>query len=413
MGWVLAAEVVSITLCAVYFLGGGSWLRHFGFSVCYIFASVPWPATVEYHVIQGLAEAATTVSVAILNLFHIAAVQHGNVIEVKTGLLGVDEACSGIRSLQATLVVSLFFGEIYRQSWLRRIALVLFGALIAFLSNVGRTVALSAVAAKDGPEAISKWHDPLGFLTFAVCLLLIWGLVRLISGRLPKLMPSKTAEVITFPKRVAFGLGAWVLVTVVGTEVWYRSHETDGKAQWSVAWPVYKRDFSDVKLSEGELDALACNERRSAEWTNSDDSHWMAFFFRWDKGPSKSRILARMHRPENCFPAAGYKLRADRGNINVQLQDLSIPFHAMDFELQGERVHVFFCLWEDGLKPSERPRIQDEWNPVARLESVLFGKRNLGQQVLEIVVSGYDTFEEAEAAFRREIGGIIELPVGR
>ena len=80
----------------------------------------------------------------------------------------------------------------------------------------------------------------------------------------------------------------------------------------------------------------------------------------------------------------------------------------MDFERERERLHVFFCLAEDGLKPTERPRIQDEWNPVARLESVVLGKRNLGQQVLEIVVSGYDTFEAAEAAFRREIAGIIQ-----
>ena len=63
----------------------------------------------------------------------IPAVQHGNVIEVKIGLVGVDEACSGVRSLQATLMVSVFFGELYCASWLRRIVLVLCGAPIAFL----------------------------------------------------------------------------------------------------------------------------------------------------------------------------------------------------------------------------------------------------------------------------------------
>jgi exosortase len=413
MGWVLAAEVVSITLCAVYFLGGRSWLRHFAFSVCFIFASVPWFASVEGFVIQGLAQVATVVTVAMLNLFGIAAVQHGNVIEVKTGLLGIDEACSGIRSFQAIFVVSLFLGEIHRAPWPRRIALVLGGALIAFASNVGRTLALSAVAAKSGIEAVSSWHDPLGIAAFASCLLLVCGLARLILGPLPKPIPSTSVAVNVFPRHLAFGLGTWILVTVIGTEIWYRSHETDEKARWSVAWPADKRDFSDVKLSEHELDALACNERRSAEWTNSDGSHWTSFFFRWDKGPSKSRILARMHRPENCFPGAGYKLLADRGYINVQIQNLSIPFHALDFEREGERIHVFFCLWEDGLKLSERLRIQDEWNPLARLESVLFGKRNLAQQVLEFIVSGYETSELAEAGLRRELGAIIQPPVGR
>jgi hypothetical protein len=64
---------------------------------------------------------ATWLTVAFLNLFQITAVQHGNVIEVKSGLLGIDEACSGIRSLQATVMVSLFLGELYRATWQRRL----------------------------------------------------------------------------------------------------------------------------------------------------------------------------------------------------------------------------------------------------------------------------------------------------
>jgi exosortase len=408
IGWIFAVEVVSVSLCAVYFLGGRSWLRYFAFSVCFILTSVPWLRSVEGFVVQGLTQAATVVTVAALHLFRIAAVQHGNVIELKSGLLGFDEACGGIRSLQATFVVSLFFCEIYRGPWPRRILLVLCGALVAFLCNVGRTIALSAVAAKNGVEAISSWHDPLGFAAFAFSLVVVWGIARLISGPPPKLMPSKAADANVLPRGLAFSFGAWILFTVVGTEIWYRSHETTGGPQWSFAWPVNKRDYSDVKLSERESDALACDEKRAAEWTSSDGIHWTVFFFSWAKGPSKSRILARMHRPENCLPAVGYKLGSDRGNIIVKAPNLSIPFHALDFEYTGDHLYVFFCLWEDGLRESERPWIQDEWTPVARLVSVLFGKRNLGQQMLEVVISGYGTPEEADAAFRREITGMIQ-----
>jgi hypothetical protein len=55
MSWVFAAEVVLVSLCAIYFIGGNSWLRHFAFSVCFMFASVPWSASVEGFVTQGLA----------------------------------------------------------------------------------------------------------------------------------------------------------------------------------------------------------------------------------------------------------------------------------------------------------------------------------------------------------------------
>jgi hypothetical protein len=116
-----------------------------------------------------------------------------------------------------------------------------------------------------------------------------------------------------------------------------------------------------------------------------------------------------MHRPETCLPATGYKLREDRGTITVKAKNLLIPFHAMDFEYAGEQVYVFFCLWEDRLKQPDRPGIRDEWTRFARLESVLRGERNLGQQVLEIAIFGYNKPEEAEAALRRDVGAMIQI----
>src|ERR1700674_1988553 len=98
ISWLLTLEIVVLSLCAIYFLGGRSWLGHFAFSICFIFTVVPWPGVVETFVTQSLMQAAASVTVQALHLFNIPALQYGNLIEVKTGLLGIDEACSGIRS---------------------------------------------------------------------------------------------------------------------------------------------------------------------------------------------------------------------------------------------------------------------------------------------------------------------------
>jgi hypothetical protein len=135
----------------------------------------------------------------------------------------------------------------------------------------------------------------------------------------------------------------------------------------------------------------------------------MAFFFKRAEGPTRSRILARMHRPENCLPAAGYKLHEDRGTVTIKAKNLLVPFHALDFEYAGEKVYVFFCLWEDRSKQPDPARIRDEWTRFVRLESVFLGERNLGQQVLEIVIFGHDKPEEAEAALRRDVGAMIQI----
>jgi hypothetical protein len=116
-----------------------------------------------------------------------------------------------------------------------------------------------------------------------------------------------------------------------------------------------------------------------------------------------------LHRPEKCLPAAGYRLQADRGTITVKAKSLTIPFHALDFEYNGEPVHVFFCLWEDHLKSVALPNLRLDWTRSAKFESVLRGERNLGQQVLELVIFGNTTAEQAESALRLQIENLIRI----
>jgi hypothetical protein len=172
---------------------------------------------------------------------------------------------------------------------------------------------------------------------------------------------------------------------------------------WSFELPASKEHFADVLLQDPLGD-----ERRAASWTESDGSRWTALFFRWAAGPPRSRILARLHRPENCLPATGSKLQVDRGTILIKAKDLIIPFHALDFDYDGQQAYVFFCLWQDRLKSGEQLRMRDHWDDrLVGLESVLLGERNLAQQTLEIVIFGYATFQEAEAALRRQMQTLI------
>ena len=112
ISWALAIEVVFINLCLVYFAGGKPWLHHFAFSVCLGLAVVPWPAGVEGFLTQTPTRNATLVTVWAMNLLQIQAVSHGNLIEIKNGILGVEEACSGVRSLPVGLLIAFFLGEV-------------------------------------------------------------------------------------------------------------------------------------------------------------------------------------------------------------------------------------------------------------------------------------------------------------
>jgi len=125
-------------------------------------------------VTQSLMRLNVGTTIELLGLFDIPALQHGNVIEVGTGVVGIEEACSGIRSLQATLMISLFLGEICRLTILRRRLLVVAGFVLSFVFNVGRTSLLTGIASAKGVGAIASWHDPVGIAILVACFVSLW-----------------------------------------------------------------------------------------------------------------------------------------------------------------------------------------------------------------------------------------------
>ncbi len=124
LGWLHASLVVAVTSVAIWRAGGRVWLRHFAFPVAFIFVAVPWISPIEEPVVQGLMRAVAAGAAEMLSLFGIPAQLEGSLIRVNTGLVGVNEACSGVRSLQTSLMIGLLFGELKRFSTSRRFLLL-------------------------------------------------------------------------------------------------------------------------------------------------------------------------------------------------------------------------------------------------------------------------------------------------
>src|SRR6266478_6737593 len=142
-----------MTILDISMGGGWPWLRHFAFPILFFLVAVPWPIHFEQVVVQGLMRAVAAINVSLLNIGGIPALQHGNVIEVGSGLIGIEEACSGVRSLQATLMISLFLGELYSFSVAGRFVLVIAGCVFAFICNLVRTGILVWLGAHRGASA--------------------------------------------------------------------------------------------------------------------------------------------------------------------------------------------------------------------------------------------------------------------
>ena len=411
--WVNGFQVLGLTGCLLYRWGGRAWVCHFAPPLVFMLVAVPWPMDLEQDVIQGLMRFVAGLTVDVANFLNIPAIQHGNLIEVGTGIVGIDEACSGVRSLQSALMLSLFLGEMYRFSWLRRFALLVASLLFVLLANLCRTSVLVWTAAEHGLNQMAAWHDTVGTIIMFIVLPSLMGLAYLIKPKNSPDFPTATDSpgfIPQTPRWVGLFIIGWLLAVQIATEGWYRYHEKNliPNVAWSVAWPVESPNYKKTEVPEISLAILRCSDSEAASWSDGEGNQWSAFLLRWDPGKN-SEQLARGHRPDICFPAAGAKLVDDFGQVTLDANGVAIPFQHLSFEMGTKLAHVFYCLWSDRISPHEEAGVKDI--PYAsRISAVLAGKRNLGQKVFEIVVQGPDSNDEAVAALKIELLGLIRRP---
>ena len=408
--WGHALLLTGFTFALLQHAGGTPWRRHLAFPFLFLLVSVPWPVLLEQAVIQNLMRGVASLTVELAGLADIPALRHGNLIEISSGLVGVDEACSGVRSVQTTLMVSLFLGELYAFNAWRRGALVAAGLLVAIPANVGRTFFLVWVAARQGFEAMHRAHDGAGMVVISLVLPVLWG-VALLLRRGWKPEPVNASAAGVSPQMLKWKTSAVLVGLVVfaeaGTESWYRAHEGGGvaNARWTVAWPTQQSGFAELEISDTARAMLRYDEGRGVSWNDARASQWRMFFLRWEPGKNSAQ-LAKGHTPDICLPGTGHKLRVEHERVRVAVHGLDLTFRHYEFAAGARTLFVFYCLWED------RPAAPgsdagEDGTQGSRLQAVRAGRRNLGQQVLELAVEGPVTPPESITALKEQVGVLV------
>src|SRR5436190_8599342 len=448
VAWIDAALVVTLPLLYLWYVGGRPWLRHFAFPVAFIFVAVPWVTPVEAPIIQGLMRAVAAVAAETVALFGIPAQLEGNLIRVTNGLVGVNEACSGVRSLQTALMIGLLFGELKRLSIWSRIVLVAGAIAIALAANLCRAIFLVWIAAAKGILEVSQWHNIAGYTIVALVFIGTLGLAYALGKRKPPdgvvagVPPAPMEEsqptrlplqrpVAPWPSPVScivFAL-CWIAAVELGAYFWYRAHERNlvATTRWDVQWPEASPNFRKLKIDEEVRRQLRFDQGHAASWTwpaanspatsNPSSSKTIAcllYLFRWNPG-RHSALLANLHRPDVCLPASGWVQVADTGVRNYSVTtSFALPFRHFEFghsipEGSTQQVaHAFYCLWEDrmpspsaaGSKVPQMATAHSTWTRGERIRQVLEGRRHLGQQVMEVVFVSSEQIPAADAESR-------------
>jgi exosortase len=419
IGWLLAVETIGLTLYGIYLLKGWEAVKRYMFPICFFLTAVPWPTLFETPIIQNLSRANAAMVVNVLGIIGIPAIQHGNIIEISTGMVGINDACSGIRSLHSCLMISLFMGEFYFMNWTRRILLVPAAFILAMMFNVCRTSLLTYWAAKKGIDAISQIHDEAGMTILLACTATLWGvsyLISLLPSRSPVVAKDKadvtenknTGQHLAAFKSFAIGLIIWIVAAEVGIELWYSIREAAIKPgpKWSVVFPANNPTYKLLPLTPDERELLRYDYGESGQWEEPDGTVWQAFYFEWKPG-RVAGYLAKRHTPDICLPAIGLKMVSGPTLMMMNVDGIDLPMRYYLFSGPDGPMQVFQCHWEPGM--SKDDAYANESSRLNLIRSVWTTRGNKGQKVIEIVITGCNDPEAAREALVQQLQKLIKV----
>ncbi len=104
-------------------------------------------------------------------------IREGTILILPNGCVGVEDACSGIRSLTGCIFAGSFLCAVFLEQLWRKVFLVVAAMILAFVTNIGRSLFLTTWAYNYGSKAIDEpafgtdtlsVHDVAGFAVLGI-----------------------------------------------------------------------------------------------------------------------------------------------------------------------------------------------------------------------------------------------------
>jgi exosortase len=199
--FVRRASLIIVLGGLILYLYGVSYFKILLFPLGYLIFMVPLPAVVYSTIAFRLQLLVSKVSAGVIALAGIPVYRNGNIIEVASGPLAVEEACSGMRSIMALLALSSLFAYILYRTKLRQWLLVASALPVAVVTNIIRVTVTGIAAHYLGREvAEGILHDSFGWIVFVLAFILLFLVSKLLNRILPEEAPTPPPATEADPK---------------------------------------------------------------------------------------------------------------------------------------------------------------------------------------------------------------------
>jgi exosortase len=258
----------------------------------------------------------TDVVLNALHLFGIAASTSGNIILLARTSVGVEEACSGVRSLLSCVVAAVFFSAtLVRRPW-ARVLLIALAPPLAFVMNIIRSLGLTLLA-NAGVDIGGKWHDFTGFAVLGVTALILGALALWLET--PDRAPAPHTPTPPARSGRPWGiLSAYVAATLMLGFFVFNTHGPVRKsspapdlekiiptapAGWDIVHTDNLYQFSPILKTEHLVQRTYVRRRPNGK--EDAPLQVTVYIAYWSPGAVPVSLVAT-HTPDACWPGGGW-----------------------------------------------------------------------------------------------------------
>jgi exosortase len=355
-----------------------------------------------------------------LHFLGVAALQRGNLIELARTTVGIEEACSGIRSLISCVFAGLFLSAfLLRRPW-ARVLLLVAAAPLAIGMNFVRSLILTLLV-NAGVNIAGVWHDATGFAILGCGTAILIGLALLLEPRRRAIAPTPPAAKTQAISVSALAVNQWVLAVALllgcALAIFFivQTHPSDRTpppapdlAALLPAAPAGWRGASSTDLSRF-TDTLQTDdlvERTYYKEAGSQITQVTVYLAYWPPGRTSVSTVA-LHTPDACWPGVGWTpvaSAATRCSPVVAGRALP-PAESRLFTFGGQTQFVWFWHLYDGTAITQRdPRSVRELLAAA----CHYGFRKEGAQLFVRISSNHPWSDLANEPLLTEIFGRLQ-----
>jgi exosortase len=378
--WLAAIGAVFAVRAFAYQWGGRDFFRTirliwFGLWLC-----IPLPLNLDRSLIQEMQYFASNFASWILDLFGYRHLLTGVLLNFPGRAFEVEEACSGVHSLFASLAGVAVYGIVLRRGLFRTFGLLLAGIFWVLVMNVARILLVVIAEIDFGiPLADGLPHELAGYVIFCFVVLLVVSTDRLLLFLLPdrsafkkRAESRKTGLLIRLestriPAKVFMGTGTtafllmfgfWLVrpaaatipLRVSGTRL---TLEQSALPEEIRGWTL--KDFKVIERSVGDI-----NGEVSYSWV-------------FQKNGLESTIavdgpFGAWHDLGSCYTGAGWKLTAA---TDIRLDFPGEKVIASELEMEdsaGQYGHVVFSVVEQDGSTVSPPPVRPAWAGGPRIQ---------------------------------------------